>query len=1221
MGNFTEMAKWVGSGLIRFATGGVGACRSLLSLASMLSILCMLATPVGAVTFVNSDPSSETISDSSGLTWKRCPEGQTYANGACSGAVTTFGWNEANNKSAAWVGQGWRVPTIEELKNTFGAPTSVFPRTTVQVFWSSEENLDRVEFAWYANTATQFSNFINKGSPFAVRLVRKSSSSGTTTTTSTSTTTGAVTTTTAAQGSTTTTSTSAQSTTTTSSTTTTTKIVVNLSSGWNLLGNSLSQSIDVKTTFTDANAYSTVWKWDVTKSVWQFFSPNLTAVQLADYVQKKGYGLLETINAGEGFWVNAKIAKSFDLSGLPYKIVSGSLVSGWNLVATSDDVSPAVLNRSIGDAPPSTSSSLQANFATLWAWDSSVSNWYFYAPSLDSGATLSDYIKEKGYIGFGNTKTLGNGVGFWVNKTDAPAAGSVSNQPILKISLWMPASNSAAEKETTELAYGFPIEARVALKNENGEIVPNAVVSFTSDQAVVTMVPASGKVLTNAEGVAKITLKVVGTNTSGSALLLASSTVGSKSVTDAKGFSVRPPGLDATISLGVNKATLRSDNSDAVTVTATVIDKNNAAIPDIPVTFSADGGVISSSTVTADKSGKATVMVTSGTLDFSNRVVTVSAIVDGAPTEKKASIPLAIFGASLTLASSDASVLVGKDVKFSAKATNAAGTEVNGQVVRLSIGANEAGALGVGKGRWIVNGNPVSGDFIDIKTGVTGEVTASLRADQGGDVHVVAEWLKANSVTSGVSARKTVKVNSLGISVAKPELPKNSLPTSLAVSTELPFEVTVPYQSGDVSKIRFVASAGVWKNAVGASLIVTPTFNAANASYDPVKATYIASANSGMVTVQVEALDSNGVVISQDSRSIVVSAPAKDAAKVTLQASVSTISPSSGVTRSTSILTASVRNANAAMVGAAPVLFELLNTTGTGESISNSVVLSDSNGQAIATFVAGTLPTNGPVTVQACILGADGTVDATKCDKVQLIVASSAVSVTIATGEPAGIVNGTIYELPGSLMVVDANGSPAVNQDVTLSLFPVSYARGEVDAGCEPTYYGVATQAEIDNAKLAKVKFTYTSDSQVIEVKDQYVSKTRVVTDNFGATLTIGDYNAAKVDAEDVNRNGILDLSEDVSLDGALTPSAAAGGAVQKSVRTDSSGIASFKLVYPKISALFVTSELTARISVSGTENLFKQTFLLPMSPTDSGFVSLCPIKGERNFGWARKLN
>ena len=46
-----------------------------------------------------------------------------------------------------------------------------------------------------------------------------------------------------------------------------------------------------------------------------------------------------------------------------------------------------------------------------------MSSWYFYAPSLAASGGLSAYITGKGYLDFtAGGKTLGPGVGFWVNR-------------------------------------------------------------------------------------------------------------------------------------------------------------------------------------------------------------------------------------------------------------------------------------------------------------------------------------------------------------------------------------------------------------------------------------------------------------------------------------------------------------------------------------------------------------------------------------------------------------------------------------------------------------------------------------------------------------------------------------------------------------------------------------------------------------------------------------
>jgi hypothetical protein len=227
---------------------------------------------------------------------------------------------------------------------------------------------------------------------------------------------GAATTTT-----TTSTTTTTATTTTTSSTTTTTlagpTLSLQVAPGWNLLGNSLSQPISVVSVFGDPVSVTTVWKWDVATSGWQFYAPSMTAAALQTYVASKGYGVLSVINPGEGYWVNAKVAASPpSQTGTAFALTSANLVTGWNLVATGNDVTPSAFNTSLSATPPSPGV-IPINLTTLWAWDNPLSQWYFYAPTLEASGGLAGYITGKGYLDFmQRAKTLGNGVGFWVNR-------------------------------------------------------------------------------------------------------------------------------------------------------------------------------------------------------------------------------------------------------------------------------------------------------------------------------------------------------------------------------------------------------------------------------------------------------------------------------------------------------------------------------------------------------------------------------------------------------------------------------------------------------------------------------------------------------------------------------------------------------------------------------------------------------------------------------------
>ncbi|MDD5029945.1 MAG: hypothetical protein PHH58_10665 [Rhodoferax sp.] len=103
-------------------------------------------------------------------------------------------------------------------------------------------------------------------------------------------------------------------------------------------------------------------------------------------------------------------------SGAAFALTAGNLQTGWNLVATGNDVSPSAFNASLSVTPPATGS-IPLNLTSLWAWDNPLSQWYFFSPTMEANGTLGAYAVGKGYLDFGTSgKTLGNGVGFWVNR-------------------------------------------------------------------------------------------------------------------------------------------------------------------------------------------------------------------------------------------------------------------------------------------------------------------------------------------------------------------------------------------------------------------------------------------------------------------------------------------------------------------------------------------------------------------------------------------------------------------------------------------------------------------------------------------------------------------------------------------------------------------------------------------------------------------------------------
>ena len=205
-------------------------------------------------------------------------------------------------------------------------------------------------------------------------------------------------------------------------------VLANLVVGWNLIGNSVNAPLDVATLFGDATKVSSVWKLTQATSKWAYYTPTMAAPNLATYAASKGYDALTTINGGEGFWINARQAFTV-LQPVGSAITTAyfqdqpdptqnKLGKGWNLIGMGDSISPSAFNLGLSVTPPAVGT-IPINVTTLWVWDSVQSKWYFYAPKLEArgDTALTDYLTRKGFLDFtANGKTLGPGVGFWVNK-------------------------------------------------------------------------------------------------------------------------------------------------------------------------------------------------------------------------------------------------------------------------------------------------------------------------------------------------------------------------------------------------------------------------------------------------------------------------------------------------------------------------------------------------------------------------------------------------------------------------------------------------------------------------------------------------------------------------------------------------------------------------------------------------------------------------------------
>lgn len=145
-----------------------------------MSLWGAVALVQGADRFSYSLDGSEVTDSTTGLVWRRCPEGMAWRGGTCANAATTFTHEGALQYAQRQT--GWRLPNVKELSSIVddskispAIDMGAFPSTPSNSdswFWTSTPRPDVPSKVWGVSFSYGNVHYYDRSKSGYVRLVR-----------------------------------------------------------------------------------------------------------------------------------------------------------------------------------------------------------------------------------------------------------------------------------------------------------------------------------------------------------------------------------------------------------------------------------------------------------------------------------------------------------------------------------------------------------------------------------------------------------------------------------------------------------------------------------------------------------------------------------------------------------------------------------------------------------------------------------------------------------------------------------------------------------------------------------------------------------------------------------------------------------------------------------------------------------------------------------------
>jgi len=684
----------------------------------------------------------------------------------------------------------------------------------------------------------------------------------------------------------------------------------------------------------------------------------------------------------------------------------------------------------------------------------------------------------------------------------------------------------------------------------------------------------------------------------------------------------------ASVTVTSSAPSISADGKVNATITALVLDANNAAITNAAVTFSASAGAaLENISATTGVSGTATATLTANGA-AAGTAITVTASVGSAKGSTVVTVVTSAGGTTKVTLSTSApqipssgirsatiaaivldqnnNAVPGATVAFSATSgviTGSPATTSNSGVAVVSLNSG----LDPSDRRIVVtatvNGSSqtVPVDVVGTNLTITGvgqlslnttaSYTVSLTDSSGTPIANTAvalvsangNTLSASSVTTDANGQAafsvkgtstgnngvdTITATALG-AVAKQAINVSSQNFSLSVpSTAVPICLSQPCANNTVQTLT-----ASWLSNNAPLSGQTVAFSATRGTLSATSAT---TDSNGNATVTISSTSAGGSLVTATGSGVAAQGTINFVATVPSQVSVQA-SPAAVLINGQSVITATLRDANNNLVAGQTVTFSLNDVT--GGQLSASTATTNAQGVAQVSYTAGSTSSSANGVV---VTATAGSVPVT--GTVALTVGGQTVFLSMGTGNTVLAIDAATYGIQYSIFAVDAQGGPVANIPVTVKVLPYEYLKG----------------GRLWNSAAST-----------------WVTIPSVTSPNLDAPIgqSGSDLFCAN---EDTDFSGNINSlpNKDYNQDGILEPGNVAVVS-PVSGTTNSNGELLVTVAYPKDHAYYVGVTLVATATVQGTQSSTSTTFVLPGAAVDFSTQTTQPPGPTSPYGTA----